>query len=422
MSESSFSPASPPYHLVKSEQPSSTTLHQQPNTPTSPPYMSSFSQSQSHDSTASPTAKDQGLTPPSSANMSQSTQQPTAAYFNLLPNVFPTPSSTIGVSFASKSEDGESHQTDDKMEGVESAAQCQIASGGDGHHQHTGHDRTGTGSSTSDGVGSGQPSAGPGFYKLSETPYSYSRPHVSQNLVSLYRLDDITNSVARFHLQTGEKLHKLRKSYEGYVKEFKLSGGKSKPEAREDQLLSLVQMPDEEWHAQRVHGKELERGVNPLMDKLNKALKMTPGKLPPSEETKWKSRIGTDETSLKRPGGELLDNAAKKARIGQGSMQGRNSATSSPALRPSGAAKPSVLRPDRLGKKRSYVESSFKGYGEGFADDDLADSTGAEDDGRGNANKKKRRKDFNAGSPLGFNERRGSSNVGYNVGMVGVRQ
>ncbi|KAK7513517.1 Rox3 mediator complex subunit-domain-containing protein [Phyllosticta citriasiana] len=419
MSESSFLPTSPPYHLARSEQPSTTTLNQQPNTPTSPPYMSSFSQSQSHDSTASTTAKDQGLTPPSSATMSQSTQQPGAASFN---NVFLTPSSTVGVSFASKNEDGESRQTDDRMEIEESDSQRHVASGGDSDHRHTGHDRTGTGSSTSDGVGSGQLTAGTGFYKLSETPYSYSRPHVSQNLVSLYRLDDITKSVARFDLQTGEKLHKLRKSYEGYVKEFKLSGGKSKPEAREDQLLSLVQMPDDEWHAQRVHGKELERGVNPLMDKLNKALKMTPGKLPASEETKWKSRIGTDETALKRPGGELLDNAAKKARIGQGSMPGRNSATSSPALRPSGAAKPGVIRPERIGKKRSYVESSFKGYGEGFADDDLAESTGAEDDGRGNANKKKRRKDFTAGSPLGFNERRGSSNVGYNVGMVGVRQ
>ncbi|KAK8193323.1 Rox3 mediator complex subunit-domain-containing protein [Phyllosticta capitalensis] len=418
MSESSFSPASPPYHLAKSEQPSSTTLNQQPNTPTSPPYMSSFGQSQSYDSTASTSAKGQGLTPPSSANMSQSSQQPTATSFN----VFPTPSSTAGVSFASKHDDGESRQPGDKMEGVESDTQRHLVSGGDSDHRHTGHDRTGTGSSTSDGVGSGQLTTGTGFFKLSETPYTKSRPHVSQNLVSLYRLDDITKSVARFDLQSGEKLHKLRKSYEGYVKEFKLSGGKSKPEARQDQLLSLVQMPDEEWYAQRVHGKELERGVNPLMDKLNKALKMTPGKLPPSEETKWKSRIGADEPSLKRPGGELLDNAAKKARIGQGSLQGRSSATSSPALRPSGAAKPGVVRPDRAGKKRSYVESSFRGYGEGFADDDLADSTGGEDDGRGNANKKKRRKDFTAGSPLGFNERRGSSNVGYQAGMVGVRQ
>lgn len=222
-----------------------------------------------------------------------------------------------------------------------------------------------------------------------------SRPHVSQNLLSLYGLDRIAQSVARFN-EKGEKINKLRKSYESHVKDFKISGGKSKAEGVEGQLMNLLHFPDEEYYLQRVRGNELESASQRILAKLNGgALKMAPGKLSKEEDNKWKTRIGTDDNAtVKRPALDTLDGAAKKLKQGGQVMQGRNSATSSPAMRPSpGAAKSSAMRPDRAGKKRSYVESSFKGYGEGYADDDgVGESTGGEDNGRGAGAKKKRRK------------------------------
>lgn len=162
----SFSPASPPYHLAaKTAEPAKTTLHQQPDTPTSPPYMSSTAPTNSHASTASlSSASGQAVTPPSSANMSQASQPPNT-------NSFPTPASSAGtVSFAFKGEDGDVRMTDDAMEGAAHSATRDVAMGDDGDHRHTGHDRTGTGSSAS-GLGTEsrlQPGSGP-FYKLSET-------------------------------------------------------------------------------------------------------------------------------------------------------------------------------------------------------------------------------------------------------------
>ncbi|KAL1646895.1 hypothetical protein SLS58_003030 [Diplodia intermedia] len=319
-------------------------------------------------------------------------------------NSFPTPASSAGTaSFAFKGEDGDARMTDDRMEDVAQTAAQDVEMGNDGDHRHTGHDRTGAGSSAS-GVGQEprlQSGSGP-FYKLSETP--------------LYGLNRITQSVARFDPKTGEKINKLRKSYENHVKDFKISGGKSRPETVPNQLMNLLQFPDEEYYLQRVRGNEMENAQQRILAKLNGGtLKMNPGKLSKDEDNKWKTRIGTDEVpSAKRPAADMLDGPGKKLKPGQG-MQGRNSATSSPAMRPSPAMK-AAIRPDRAGKKRSYLDSSFKGYGEGFGDDDgVGESTGGEDNGRGAGAKKKRRKDFAAGSPLGFDERR------HNVGMVGVR-
>ncbi|KAF2088752.1 Rox3-domain-containing protein [Saccharata proteae CBS 121410] len=408
----SFSPASPPYHLAakEGEQPN-TTIHQTPNTPTSPPYMSSIANGSDVRVASSHAPL---FTPPSSFAMSaQTSQQPMNTT-----NAFPTPASTAGsASFAQKSDGGDAQMTGIGGE-TGSAHDSAMGNSGD-DHRHTDHDRQGTGSSTSAGIGMDrkQMLASMPTYKLSEKPYEPSRPHVTQNLIELYGLSSITSSVARFDPVTGEKINKLRKSYENQLKGFGLAGGKNKAEAVPGQLMDYLRaMPPEEWYSQKVYGKEIrETPTADMMSKINRAVKMTPGKLPPAEVQKWKSRIGTDDGPSKRPATDSLDNPSKKIKHGPTPNPGTRptSAAPSPAMKPA--------RPERTGKKRSYVETSFKGYGEGFADDDpTGDSTGAEDAGRlgANGSKKKRRKDIAAGSPLGFNERRGS----YNVGMVGVRQ
>jgi len=162
----------------------------------------------------------------------------------------------------------------------------------------------------------------------------------------------------------------------------------------------------------KVYGKEVSKGLDQsFLSKLDQALKLAPGKMSPEEDNKWKSLIGTDDAPKAKQGTD----GAKNLKVGQqpgppSKVVGRSSAAPSPALKPA--------RPERAGTKRRYNEASFKGYGEGYPDDDV-DLTGPEDDAKGGGMKKKRRKDFPVSSPLGLDQR----SPGYNnVGVVGVRR
>jgi hypothetical protein len=243
------------------------------------------------------------------------------------------------------------------------------------------------------------------LFKLCENPHPISRPHTSQNLIELYGLNSIAASVARIDPNTGEKINKLRKSYEGKVKNLQIAG-KNKAAKVPDEFTNLLQWPEQEWHNQKVHGKNAMDGLSgDLLGMFDRAVQMAPGKLPAAEADKWRNLVATDDGVKSKAAAEIV---AKKPV--QPAPNARSSAVPSPALKPS--------RPERSGTKRRYNETSFVGYGEGFADDDIADSTGGEDDGRSGITKKKRRKDYPAGSPLGgLNDR-----SGYHMGMVGVRR
>jgi hypothetical protein len=180
---------------------------------------------------------------------------------------------------------------------------------------------------------------------------------------------------------TGEKINKLRKSYEGKVKELKIAGEKNKSNSRPGELLDeILFWPEEEWYAQKIHGKEAEKlNSDDMLQKLERALQIVPGKIPKSQESRFRTMVG-DIVDKSKP-------AIGTAPRPQGAMPPKalNSSTSavpSPALR--------AHRPERTGSKRSYDDVSFKGYGEGFPDD--GESTGAEGDRSGINAKKKRRK------------------------------
>lgn len=117
-----------------------------------------------------------------------------------------------------------------------------------------------------------------------------------------------------------------------------------------------------------------------MLAKLDRAVQMAPGKLPQEETEKWKAYLGTETVMKARPAPEVV---AKKHGQAAPTVQPTRSSMSSPALKAS--------RPERPGTKRRYNETSFKGYGEGYADDDMAESTGGEEDGR-SGGKKRRRK------------------------------
>jgi len=221
---------------------------------------------------------------------------------------------------------------------------------------------------------------------------------VSENLISLYSLDRIASTVARKDPVTGEKINKLRKSYEGKLKNLGLPG-RNKPSTAPGELLGFMEWPDEGWYDQRVYGKELERAPNngAVVQKLDRALRFNMGQLPRDEHEKWKGTLGLEDlapppsrTPVLSSGSASTKTAAQAAfaRSGQATSM-RASAPASPRQGSSGGA--GVARPDRQGKKRRYDDASFEGYSEtGYADDD-GYSTGGLDDRRSSASRKRRR-------------------------------
>ncbi|KAH0538643.1 hypothetical protein FGG08_004780 [Glutinoglossum americanum] len=398
-----------------------------PRTPTSPQLMSS----QNHDSpssttftsSAAATSQQFSSTPPSTMAIStQQSQQPV--------NAFPTPASSVAGTALSNTQPNENENEDgdsglrirfDRDE-FDVKPLLKEEEGGDPmdisieKYRRTDHDRQG--SSTA----SGKPGAG-SPYLLCNIPHPMSKPHPTQDLLSLYSLQPLAASVARYDPKTREK-RKLRKSYKGKIQAFDLAGRNDSvkhPEGQPGGLLEMLDWPDEEWQNQKVAGREIEKGFGEAMlAKLNKALKMEPGPLPEFDE----SILGLDlepppapvgVSSLKRP----LPQANHGFRQPVAAVH-TNGATPRPIESPS--ADPA--RPKRAGKKRRYDERSFEGYGEGYVDDDVdmgagGYSTGDGEDGR-RSGKKRRKKtldDYGGGNTSpGLGERGGS----YGVGMMGV--
>lgn len=209
-----------------------------------------------------------------------------------------------------------------------------------------------------------------------------SRPHGSQNLFELYGLSDLAKSVARIDPVTGEKINKLRKSYEGHIKALQIAG-KAKALKMEGVLTKPLSLPENDFYNQRVAGKDLKMaiteqgGLDANLDALmNSAFAgMAPGPLPSDQTTKYRAYLGTDET-LKVKGAD-----------GPANRSVQPTPTASSPMNP--AIGPRATRPERQGSKRSYTDISFQGYGEGFTDDGYADSTGGEDDGHGTAKKRR---------------------------------
>ena len=200
-------------------------------------------------------------------------------------------------------------------------------------------------------------------------------------MVSLYDLGRIATSVARKDPATGEKINKLRKSYEGKVKSQGLPG-RSKPTDVPGELLGFMEWPEEGWYDQRIHGKELENALEgPLMAKLEQALTLQPGRLPNAEHEKWKNVLGLEELPASRA-------IAAPKNVAQSVLQ-RSQPTSMRASAPS-SPRGSIIRPERSGKKRRYDDASFEGYNEGYQDDD-GYLTGGPDDRRTSGSKKRRR-------------------------------
>lgn len=217
-----------------------------------------------------------------------------------------------------------------------------------------------------------------------------SRPHPSQDLIALYGLNSIAASVARKDPVTGQKINKIRRSYDGKIKQLGIAG-KNKSVKKVGELAAIMDFPDEEWQNQKVFGKGISRGLpDAIQAKLERALKMVPAKLPNGLQEKWEDFVNLDDSAKPKPTPSV---APKKPSLSTSTRPGAMPDSQRPSNGPSPTAE--SARPRRSGKKRRYDDDSFEGYGEGFVDD--VDRSGystplVEEESRGLAAKKKRRR------------------------------
>ena len=222
-----------------------------------------------------------------------------------------------------------------------------------------------------------------------------SQPHSTQDLIGLYGLSPLMLTVLRKDPFTDEKINKMRRSYEGQVKTYGLAGknkvakedDKHKPDDSKEFRLNHLTMtlPEEEWQASSLQGKELSKGFsNGALAKLDKAMKLDPGSVPKNDE--WENVLGLDAPK-KAPAG-LADTKGKSAVTGQVKQVRLNGHPNGSVAAPSVAE---VIRPKRTAKKRQYDDTIY-GYENGYDDDGPDDDNYSSDGGSKAGGKKKRRK------------------------------
>ncbi|KAL9007182.1 MAG: hypothetical protein Q9188_000116 [Gyalolechia gomerana] len=244
-------------------------------------------------------------------------------------------------------------------------------------------------------------------------------PQLQQDLLTLYGLKPLADTVARLDPDTGKKINKVRKSYEGKIKNFGLAGRNRavKIDELSKGLLHMAQWPAEEWHNQKVHGRDVRDGFSQAtMQKLGNAMSMRKAPVPDTAEYSWDDLLGTEKAKPL----SLADERLEKPRRQENGVK-VNGQINGVRTQSEKASITKADRPKRTGKKRRYDDHSFEGYGEGYLDDEgdmLGDLGGySSDDGsrRGGVSKK-RRKEYTSTSPPTMGDRRGS----YGIGMLGV--
>lgn len=215
-------------------------------------------------------------------------------------------------------------------------------------------------------------------------------PDPNFDLLSVYGLAGLVSTVARTDPFTGEKINRLRKSYEGKIKLFGLSG-RNKPVKDEGPnlppLRQFMSWPEEEWQNQKVFGKEIRDFDGDMMSKLSKAMDMEKGTVPNSEY--WEDILGHEKSAKGAPAiGISKKLPPYPGALGRSISGGPNGIASPRVQASTPRGSPAVDRPRRSGMKRSYADSSFDGYGEGFVDDEGDVASNGED---GRSGKKKRR-------------------------------
>lgn len=198
----------------------------------------------------------------------------------------------------------------------------------------------------------------------------------------MFNLESLAASVAR-EKPNGEK-NALRQTYKGHMKRLGVAGhfDVQKRENAPSDLMAMMMVPDLEWNVHEVKGREISDGLSQIsLAGLGRALTMSKG---PIAKNVW-------DTSVL---GEIApSNGDTKPQSGRATAPGTplTAPGAMNRLKPQGAAGQNPHRPQRSMKKRTYGDSSFEGYGEGFPDDD-ANVEGGYSTGEGEGGQKRRKK------------------------------
>jgi hypothetical protein len=181
----------------------------------------------------------------------------------------------------------------------------------------------------------------------------------------------------------------MRKTYKGHIKDLGVNGrfdAAKRDWNVEGGFNYLINEPDDSWMFTKVKAKEIWHGLSSeTLGDLRQALTMAKGPVPKSE---WDNSVLGDLASDKVAGGKAGKLTAPNTPL--------HPAVARAAAAPKGQAslaQQDAARPKRSIKKRSYGDSSFEGYGEGFPDDDTGMETGystGEGDGPGGQKRRKK--------------------------------
>lgn len=238
-------------------------------------------------------------------------------------------------------------------------------------------------------------------YLLCQKPHSQQFPQLSADLYEMFSLTGLAAEVAR-EKPNGEK-NALRKTYKGHIKRLGIAGhfdAHKKPDGEVSDFMQMYYMPDDEWTAYQVSGNNIGDGLSEMtLQSLSRATTLAKGPIP---KKVW-------DTSIL---GDILGDGTKKPTTTPGTpVTGVPAPMSNPKLQV--GLGQNQVRPHRTMKKRTYGDSSYEGYNEGYADDDAGAETGY-DTGDGDASKR-RKKDGGNASPYPNAIRQQ-----YGPGMVGV--
>ncbi|KAJ5089407.1 hypothetical protein N7532_008091 [Penicillium argentinense] len=436
------SPSSPAAGFLKDNRQLPVSSDHIPQTPTSPPLMSVSDSSHVSNFAPAQTSPTQVTTqppntssPPSSAPMStQVSQQPIVS----MTNSFPTPASSVSGQLANTTSAEDADQRSFGSTTQDSTKTMDVSGHQKPEDKRTDHERQQSVSTTAAGgrdlatdqtdgdamdvdkeplpqaetrnlgLDSLQNDFSSAFHLCKNAP-TVTGPNPAMDLISLYGLGPIAQSVARMDPNTGEKINRLRKSYEGKLKGLGLAG-RNKPVKQEPgapgSLRHLTLWPEEEWQNQKVVGKQIQvADIDSALHGLqNRAMQLEPGMVPNNDF--WEDVLGHEKPAKNQGSG---DTGKKSASAAPSPAPRSILRTTTPAAVTQESERPRASR----GRKRHYDDNSFVGYGEGYADDD--DDTGFYSNGEGTG-KKKRKKDHVSKVSTPLSERGGS----YGVGMFGI--
>lgn len=212
-----------------------------------------------------------------------------------------------------------------------------------------------------------------------------SLPRTSEDLYEMFNLTSLASEVAR-EKPNGEK-NALRKTYKGHIKRLGVAGHfdvqKKKEDAPSD-FMAMLQVPELEWNVHEVKGREIGDGLSEAtVSSLGRALTMAKG---PIAKSVWDTSV-LGELAPSNGDGKIPSSARETAPNTPSAST--PTATDRPKMHLAPGQDPA--RPRRNIKKRTYGDSSYEGYGEGFPDDDGGVDTGYST-GEGEGGQKRRKK------------------------------